>query len=783
MQPPWVLSAAVACVVTLYCARVGHASPSILFNMNIEIEGRHVPLVFHDGLEPIDVIEDFRAQHRLSLDFQQRALQTVCKSLSCTRASPVVYQTAVHGDNNEPIGTFELLQDDEPADAVHAFAARHGMSKAFAHNLLHSLCNVPSITCTRDGTLLFRQAIRDETGAFLGTLEVLDTVEPVDTIFAFLQPLFAADRARMEHMLRQLLHVVCRQPGVTCARTYPRLFHRRITDANGTDHGLLEIFYGQEPVDMVFAFGEGAGLSSAMQRNLLVTVCNDALTRPYCTRDRAQVFSAPIQLDESGNAGVLTLYDGDEVADVLFHFGRRANLTFGAKSQLFSLLCNRPPITCTRGHAVVYSRRVALDPSATDEDAMGRLEIMEGDEPADAVYAFAAAHQLTNDVREHVLNTVCDDMHQTLNVSCTRFAPVVFQVPISKNASEPPVGVLQVLQGEEPVDAIVRFGREHDLDEFAQKSILDGVCEASQLPCTRERSLLYVAVVNNEGVPFYADDEPADVVHWYGTDRNWTFVERKEWLAELCRIRRAGAPLLNCSRAEARLFKLPVMETPTKEIGVLEVLEDQEPIDQVYAFLEKHDLFQTAPVNTSLRNVTCANVQCVRDRPRRILFSMHATYMGLPHTIQLVQPEEDWICTEAHGSKKCQHYVEVKSTSYCAKQMPGWPECANIMGDALRHQLTLYEEALWKLPNTKDLYAKLGLVKGATSDEIEAAYHRLVLRFNNMTEPQKYEKLRAAYETLHDPEKKFYYDLPCLKFFGLCGKRQADGGISISMDN
>ncbi|RHZ29828.1 hypothetical protein DYB37_011606, partial [Aphanomyces astaci] len=88
-----------------------------------------------------------------------------------------------------------------------------------------------------------------------------------------------------------------------------------------------------------------------------------------------------------------------------------------------------------------------------------------------------------------------------------------------------------------------------------------------------------------------------------------------------------------------------------------------------------------------------------------------------------------------------------------------------------------------KKSNGKDLYAKLGLVKGATSDEIEAAYHTLVLRFNNETEPQKYEKLRAAYDTLHDPEKKYYYDLPCMKFFGLCGKRQPDGGMTISTDN
>ncbi|KAF0702236.1 hypothetical protein AaE_016046, partial [Aphanomyces astaci] len=416
-------------------------------------------------------------------------------------------------------------------------------------------------------------------------------------------------------------------------------------------------------------------------------------------------------------------------------------------------------------------------------EPLGPLELHEGDEAADRVFEFADRFNLSSAVRDQILNTVCVDIKAAINVTCSRFAPVVFQVPITKNASEPPVGMLQILQGEEPVDAIFRFGHAHDLGPDAQAYMLPGVCEASQLPCTRTRSLRHVAVKNHEGIPFYADEEPADVVYWYGSSRNWTFLQRQEWLAELCRIQRAGAPLLNCSRAEARLFYLPVMETADKEIGTLEVLEGQEPIDQVYAFLEKHDLFQTAPVNESLANITCRHVPCSRLRPRRILFSMQATYMGLKHTIQLVQPEEDWVCIESYGSKQCQHYVQVRSIEYCAKHMRGWTECGDVMGNALRQSLTYYEEELWKKSNGKDLYAKLGLVKGATSDEIEAAYHTLVLRFNNETEPQKYEKLRAAYDTLHDPEKKYYYDLPCMKFFGLCGKRQPDGGMTISTDN
>ncbi|ETV99316.1 hypothetical protein H310_08048 [Aphanomyces invadans] len=781
-------------------AWLGAASP-ILLSVDINVQGKHVPLAFPQGLEPIDVIERFRTDHALPLDFQQRALQTVCQSIPCTRASPIVFATTIHGDNNEFLGDFQLMQGDEPADAVAAFCRRHSIPRAFQLNMLHSICNQPVVRCSRRDALLFRQPILDETGAMLGTLEIYDNQEPVDAIFAFLQPMrTSSSTVAFEFMLRQLLQVVCQPAIATCTRTIPRLFHHPIVGPDGTDYGVLDILYGQEPVDAIFSFaqefeesvrgsavGSSAPLSmtmdATMQRNLLATVCTDPLVAPSCTRDRAIVFSAPIQFDTSDDMQsppVLTLYAGDEVADVLFHFSRNENLTFPMRRQLFTMLCNRPPITCTRGHAVVYRRSFSI---ANIADPVGPLQVFEGDEPADRVFELADRFNLSSVVRDQILNTVCVDIKAAINVTCTRFAPVVFQIPITKNASEPPVGMLQILQGEEPVDAIFRFGHEHDLSPEAQASMLPGVCEASQLPCTRTRSLRHVAVRDQLGIPFFADDEPADVVYWYGTSRNWTLMERKQWLAELCQIQRAGEPLLNCTRAEARLFHLPVMETADKEIGTLEVLEDQEPIDQVYAFLEKHDLFQTAPVNESLANITCQHVPCTRLRPRRILFTMQATYLGLKHSIQLVQPEEDWVCAESFGSKKCQHYVQVKSIEYCAKHMPSWAECEDVMGNALRQHLTYYEEDLWKKPNGKDLYAKLGLVKGATSDEIEAAYHALVLRFNNETEPQKYEKLRAAYDTLHDPVKKYYYDLPCLKFFGLCGKRQADGGISISMDN
>ncbi|OQS04016.1 hypothetical protein THRCLA_20998 [Thraustotheca clavata] len=746
-------------------------SGAIVHTRYLTVQGQTVALPFTDDVEPIDTIEAFREQYNLSYIFQQQTLNKVCSVIRCTRSIPVVYSVLITTDESKGVvGTFKLLAGEEPVDAIATFCKTHQLSRDFQQSMIESICQQPRVVCTRREALLFQQIITSDDGSSLGMLKIFDGAEPVDQIFAFLHPWFP-DVERFRAVLIQLVEYICSR--IPCEQTIPRLYHKLIQGPNDTNYGWLDIYYGQEPIDVISQLN----LDRSMELSLLNTVCAEPLVQPSCTRDRVIVFSSPIQFDDTSQPIPLTLYAGDEVADAVYQLGQQYNLSMEMRHGLFNALCNRPPITCTRGRALIY-KRVITD---TEGKTFGALELFDGDDAADRVYEFANAYNLTIQMREAVLNNICHDIQNDLNITCSRFAPLIASIPIQKDASDPnPLGYVNLQQGEEPVDAVYRFGVQHNLDATQQESIWRGICDALQFPCTRSRSLVHIAILDNEQVPFFGDEEPADVLYWFGTQKNWSFHQRQDVLHQLCQIERAAKPLLNCTRSEARLFHLPVMETETEKLGTLEVFEDQEPVDVVYAFMDKHDLFQTAPINTSLINITCSNVHCVRNRPRRILFSLQATYMGLPYKIEYTPPEDEWICTETEHGKKCEHYVEARSASYCAKYMRTWPNCPEIISKALRTHLDIYEAAMWR---GKDLYAKLGLVKGATSDEIEHAYHTRVLRYNNATEPQKYEKLQAAYDTLHDPEKKYYYDLPCMKFFGLCGKRQPDGGISITTDN
>jgi hypothetical protein len=537
-------------------------------------------------------------------------------------------------------------------------------------------------------------------------------------------------------------------------------------------------------------FGLHYGLTKPFRQNLVRKVCEDKYVT--CKRLKPIVFSSPVAVENGTTVGVLSIREDEELADAVRRFSRQTNITRDLQVSLLQALCGtREGILCTRGQALLRSTPV----SDGGGQILGYVNIYEGQEPADVVYQFAEQNGLAPGDREVLLDSLCNpskppneqdamDEDEAKPLECSRYAPVVFRVPVAaQNGSQ--LGVLEVLANEEPADAVARFGNKHELGPEEKKSIVAGVCKASGLECTREVGLLYEAVYTlpdgqRERLPFYDGQDSTNVIYEYGLMRNLTLRQRQKFLIEVCNEPRKRP---NCTRAEPMLLNIPVWESASTKLGDVQLLEGQEPVDVVYAFMEKHDLFQTAPLNTTLLEIVCNNtrVECSRTQPRRTLFSVQATYAGLSHTLEYVRPESDWICeTEPHGGQRCVHYVEILAHKFCERHMYDWAACEARILEALRQQLEFYEIRMWK---AKDMYAKLGLVKTASREQIDAAYNTLVKRFNNETEPYKYDKLKEAYRVLSDPEEKYFYDLPCVKLFGcLCGKRQKDGGITFTPD-
>lgn len=775
--------------------------PEVLLEAQVPVElvgnvQALLPFRLLRGQEPVDALETFRARHGQSKDWRASLLRQICSQprVECHRGAPVVFSTAVAAPDGGNLGVLELLEGVEPYDAVFDFGLAHGVQRYARLALLDAICARPPLNsgmCTQSRALVYRQRVQGDGNTVLGELEIYDDAEPADQIHRFMVdqkiPRFAFD---------QLLQTVCSSSAAECGRSVPVVFSQRITmsdpaDGSTRDLGMLHVPYGEEPADVVYAFGQRLGLDRGFRENLVHHVCSNKYVK--CRRRSPVVFAAPITVEDGTVVGDFQLQEGEEVADAAYRFAKRVNISDDLRFSLVRTLCGRNNITCTRGYARLRTLPVGDEAGIR----LGVIEVFEGQEPADAVFEFVEQHGLTYQDSQKLLDVLCetavpgvpapliDDQEEgeKVRLICNRFAPVIFRVPISaQNGSQ--LGVLEVLSDEEPADAIAKFGNQHGLSTEEKQSIWTGVCKASGLPCTRSTGIMYQAVYTlpsgaQERLDFYDGVEPTDIIYDYGLMRNLTLQERKLFLFEVCNEPRHRP---NCTRAEPMLIKVPVYESADKKLGDVEILEGQEPVDVVYTFMEKHDLFQTAPLNTSLLEVICnsTRVECRRPTPRRTLFSMQATYYGISHTLSYVQPESDWHCEQSQGGQKCVHYVEILSREFCATHMFDWQGCETRILEALRSQLGFYEEGLWR---SKNLYAKLGLVRSASREQIDVAYNTLVKRFNNETQPDKYEKLRDAYRVLSDPEEKYYYDLPCVKLFGcLCGKRQKDGGITFTPD-
>ncbi|EGZ28601.1 hypothetical protein PHYSODRAFT_470520 [Phytophthora sojae] len=768
----------------------------VLLEVQLPLEPppEHKQFLLLSGQEPVDTLEAFRVRHGQTTAWRYNMLVQICQRprVVCRREVPLLYSMQITSPGGGVVGELQILEGVEPADTVLGFALQHDIGREGRATILEAVCAVPRVVCTRYNALMHSKTVSGDGGVVIGKLDIYDDVEPVDQIYKFVKdhklPLLA---------MEQLLSVTCSVIGdAQCQRAVPLVYSQRIVvkdESTGEPRqlGVLQIPLGQEPADVVHSFGLNYGLAKPFRQNLVRKVCDD--TYVTCKRLKPIVFSSPVAVENGTTVGFLSIREDEELTDAVHRFSRQTNITRDLQVSLLQALCGtREGILCTRGQALLRSTPV----SDGTGQILGYVNIYEGQEPADVVYHFADQHNLAPGDRDTLLESLCnppksasgqeenDDEEDEEPLACSRYAPVVFRVPVAaQNGSH--LGILEVLANEEPADAVARFGNKHELGPEEKKSIVTGVCQASGLECTRDVGILYEAVYTlsdgqQERLPFFDGQDSTDVIYEYGLMRNLTLRQRQKFLIEVCNEPRKRP---NCTRAEPMLLSIPVWESASTKLGDVQILEGQEPVDVVYAFMEKHDLFQTAPLNTSLIEIVCnsTRVECNRMQPRRTLFSVQATYAGLSHTLEYVRPESDWICeTELHGGQRCVHYVEILAHKFCERHMYEWGACEARILEALRQQLEFYEIRMWK---AKDMYAKLGLVKTASREQIDAAYNTLVKRFNNETEPYKYEKLKEAYRVLSDPEEKYYYDLPCVKLFGcLCGKRQKDGGITFTPD-
>jgi hypothetical protein len=301
---------------------------------------------------------------------------TTLPSFSLPGKKVEIYSQSVASTEGKNLGKVRIFEGEEPVDAIYAFCKKHNLPKDFRGQIASAVCKDPKVICTRQEVELYSQAVAGSEGDTLGTLRVMEGEEPADVVRRF-----GEKHSLDKGMQRQVLAAVCKREEVECHREVPVVFEQSIASAEGKNLGKVQILEGEEPVDAIYAFCKKHNLPKDFRGQIASAVCKDP--KVICTRQEVELYSQAVAGSEGDTLGTLRVMEGEEPADVVRRFGEKHSLDKGIQRHLLSILCQREEVECHREQPVIYEQALSVDAGV---DRV--LQILEGEEPVDAVHHF-----------------------------------------------------------------------------------------------------------------------------------------------------------------------------------------------------------------------------------------------------------------------------------------------------------------------------------------------------------------------------------------------------------
>jgi len=340
----------------------------------------------------------------------------------------------------------------------------------------------------------------------------------------------------------------------------------------------------EEPADVIFRAAQKHGLSLDNRRQIMNEAKRDGVKY---TREFALILAQEIALDDGSFSGILNFYDdGREPVDALHGILQENDIEHHFNQVAKTLLpkiCTL--LLCQRMEPIIWAQKLANEKG----DVIGTLEIIKNVEPVDVIDHFAQAYGLDVAYRNNILRLVCD------KIVCTRTIPVVFKQNVVDGSGNM-LGSVQILEGEEVVDAVSRFIRENDADGIdhigLKNHFFQQACDIPRLLCTRNVAILFSRQVTKDDGSIIGQlvvkeyEEPADVIFdWcneHNLDENYLF-SAIEVVCSLGEIK--------CNRQAPLITSIPLNDPEGNFVGNYEVQLRQEPADALYQFFAKHGLF------------------------------------------------------------------------------------------------------------------------------------------------------------------------------------------------
>lgn len=395
--------------------------------------------LYDDGMEPIDALYQWTIQYGVSdADFDalyNTVVPKMCAATSCVRMQPIVYQSqSIASATGKNLGSFAVLRNEEPIDAVDHFVQVHGLDVEHRDTIMDMVC--PELPCNRTRPIVWRKTIDDGNGNALGSITVLEDEEVADAAHRFLrESTIPLDRNGLRNYLFQQ---ACSNARVKCSRLVANIVDRDIVHTNGTSIGHLIIQENQEPADTIYYWakeiglvGSGGGDDSNSNSSdddsdedyvlgLIADICSDT-KGITCRRLAPLVKSIPLTSPDGNHVGVFELMLRQEPIDALYGFFSRHGLfTLSWDIKLvLAQLCAIDGIECNRHEAIKFR---------SDNFTMGSesfaLTIPEDEEVIDVLYRKRLELNLSIEDQAEAFHSICKDS----DVHCSRSRAVVYSM-------------------------------------------------------------------------------------------------------------------------------------------------------------------------------------------------------------------------------------------------------------------------------------------------------------------------------------------------------------------
>lgn len=198
-------------------------------------------------------------------------------------------------------------------------------------------------------------------------------------------------------------------------------------------------------------------------------------------------------------------------------------------------------------------------------------------------------------------------------------SPLLWSKPIA-HADGTLLGTVNIHAGEEPADVAHAFCLSHGLSPESSRAITTRACDSGLVNCTRRRALIYSQVIGaNVGsalgalgtVEIFADEEPSDAILAFCIAHNLGPYTRRRIINEACEK-------IACGRREPIMFRTDVADVDGNVMGALQIADEAEPADVVYAFCRDHAAQMTGEYCRNLIAVVlekaCNVTECTRHR-------------------------------------------------------------------------------------------------------------------------------------------------------------------------